>query len=453
MKSMLCCCALLAAMRAGAQPAAPDQDVDPELIRYVYVGDEADWSQPRSAGIAKIEVVGPTSREFDWGGGQRAAVPLTGLKKGAYVIRWRDRAGNVSEKRYNIIRFAAGPESPKDIPRSVGAKNVAGKIDPPDRTIEGPERCRILDFAFVTEGVDVRLLTTGDRSSCEWDLSSGKSWMTGIPEGYERIFPKRLGRGYLVHGRSQIGLYDPETKRLVPLTREATTEFSPSEVSVSKDGRSALVAGQEFLSRSDRNWRRNPLFLWPLDPPSAPILISTFSNLPRGTALSPDGTEVVASDYGFRVLKAPEWRTTQNLIWTGEGGVIASRFSADGRTLVVGTEDGVQLLRKDDAGKWHSAETLLRQGHGYAEFFVEFSPDESRLATFSWEGVLRVWDMRTRRLLWQKKAADSWPQALAFSVDGKKVYSSGFDGILRVWSVEKGRLELELRPKPEPEVR
>lgn len=70
---------------------------------------------------------------------------------------------------------------------------------------------------------------------------------------------------------------------------------------------------------------------------------------------------------------------------------------------------------------------------------IAFSPDEQRLATGSWDGVIKLWNAADGALLWTSPAVDAI-MGLAFSTDGRVLASGGTDGQIRLWDVASGAL-------------
>lgn len=70
---------------------------------------------------------------------------------------------------------------------------------------------------------------------------------------------------------------------------------------------------------------------------------------------------------------------------------------------------------------------------------MAFSPDEQRLATGSWDGVIKLWDAASGARLWTSPAVDAI-MGLAFSPDGRVLASGGTDGGIRLWDGASGAL-------------
>ena len=117
-------------------------------------------------------------------------------------------------------------------------------------------------------------------------------------------------------------------------------------------------------------------------------------------------------------------------------------FSADGRRIAAGGQDGVvKVLDAGTGRELHSFRAHQHNVHGLA-----FSPDGRRIATASSDGSLKVWDAETGQelfTLFQKPQAD--PSSVAFSPDGRWVAagirfgSPRVPGEVKVWDAITGQ--------------
>ncbi|MEK8169804.1 hypothetical protein NKH77_08300 [Streptomyces sp. M19] len=114
-----------------------------------------------------------------------------------------------------------------------------------------------------------------------------------------------------------------------------------------------------------------------------------------------------------------------------EDAVMALAFSPDGRTLAVGTDDGLRLW--DVAARRVRATVSARTG---LVIDVSFSPDGSTLATTGNDHTVALWDARTARLY---AALDGLaaPQPVArFSPAGTPWQASSDRPAPRVWNTD-----------------
>ena len=85
-------------------------------------------------------------------------------------------------------------------------------------------------------------------------------------------------------------------------------------------------------------------------------------------------------------------------------------------------------------------------GHTNTVTDIEWSPDGSKFATTSKDGILRIWDAETREALLEISVhlafdAGFWlgTSELAWSPDGKQIATAGLDKTAKVWDVASGK--------------
>lgn len=76
----------------------------------------------------------------------------------------------------------------------------------------------------------------------------------------------------------------------------------------------------------------------------------------------------------------------------------------------------------------------------YAISQVAFSPDGKLLASCSWGGRLRVWDMATGKEMHVFAAHQDYYGSFAFAPDGKTLVARGTDRMIRFWDLATGKL-------------
>ena len=117
----------------------------------------------------------------------------------------------------------------------------------------------------------------------------------------------------------------------------------------------------------------------------------------------------------------------------GRSAVHSVSFSPRG-TLAAGLDNGRVELREVETGE--RIGTLWHADRG--EVTVVFSPDGSRLASGSWDQVIRVWDVATRVQLatWEVvRERNGRRGSISFSPDGLRMVSGFDDGTVRLWDM------------------
>jgi WD40 repeat protein len=77
---------------------------------------------------------------------------------------------------------------------------------------------------------------------------------------------------------------------------------------------------------------------------------------------------------------------------------------------------------------------------------VALSTNGDVCATGSFDGLVRLWDARTGRLLWTLEGHTGVIWSVALSSDTSLLASGGFDGTLRLWDPRTGAALGTLRP-------
>ncbi|HAZ44913.1 MAG TPA: hypothetical protein DDW76_11685, partial [Cyanobacteria bacterium UBA11369] len=116
------------------------------------------------------------------------------------------------------------------------------------------------------------------------------------------------------------------------------------------------------------------------------------------------------------------------------GGILAVRFSPDGKTLATSsTNCEIQL--------WEVANKqriLTLQGHTNWVRCISFHPDGKLLASASDDGSLRVWDLSKGVCKNVLRGHTGNVYGSAFSPDGQLIASTSHDATIRLWNVENG---------------
>jgi WD40 repeat protein len=162
----------------------------------------------------------------------------------------------------------------------------------------------------------------------------------------------------------------------------------------------------------------------------------------QALAIGPDGrriavvsnvaTPIVKEDYRAIVFDSAARKEVFNLKLPGLAQTLA--FSADGRWLAIGGDDG--LVRVIDVKSWAEATRLNAASPVIA---VAFSPDARLVATGTEDGTTRVFDsangleLSRRTVHCAASTSKCVVRAVAFSSDGRTVLSGGDAGSLAVF--------------------
>ena len=125
--------------------------------------------------------------------------------------------------------------------------------------------------------------------------------------------------------------------------------------------------------------------------------------------------------------------------------ITAVDLSPDGKILLTGSYDGIGRV-------WDSATGKLLQsceGHEASIVSVAFSPDGKRFATGGLDGTCRLWDSETAKNILVIREEEARYHRLSFSPDGKRLLTSGPGSEPHVWNCENGEKVLTLKVDPE----
>jgi WD40 repeat protein len=115
--------------------------------------------------------------------------------------------------------------------------------------------------------------------------------------------------------------------------------------------------------------------------------------------------------------------------------VLSVEFSADGRRLLTGSEDGTARIW--DATTAMSLTPPMK--HAKEVYCASFSPDGQRVVTASEDKTARVWDAATGQPVTPPLRHEDAVYATAFSPDGRRVVTTSEDKTARVWDAATGQ--------------
>jgi WD40 repeat protein/tRNA A-37 threonylcarbamoyl transferase component Bud32 len=180
------------------------------------------------------------------------------------------------------------------------------------------------------------------------------------------------------------------------------------------------------------------LTLWDLRSRSrlhGPLSAGGGAVLAGGLGFSPDGvTLATASEVGVQLWDAPTGALL-GTIGNGEAGDLA--LSADGAMIA--------FVRPHRGGAevWDTATRILIVAVDgtlppYDDLSVALSPDGGMLAVGGFGRVVRLWDVRTGRLVHELDQGGNGAFTLEFSPDGRTLAVSGFEPVASIWDVGAG---------------
>lgn len=100
----------------------------------------------------------------------------------------------------------------------------------------------------------------------------------------------------------------------------------------------------------------------------------------------------------------------------------------------------------------NSGEKFKLEGHSDVIIHLEFDKMGSKLLTTSWDGMAKIWDAKSGKLITDLEGHIDKVVSGEFSPSGKLVLTLGMDGAANIWDVESGEIMLTKRAYPQFEL-
>ncbi|WP_053627776.1 hypothetical protein [Streptomyces sp. XY511] len=340
---------------------------------------------------------------------------------------------------------------------------------------------RLASVAFDEDG---RVLATAsERSVRLWDVTDPRApaELSTLPD--QRSAPTwvayRPAGGVLATGHTDgtARLWNASDPRNPRLLATLPGHSGPvTSVTFGPDGRTAATTG-------DTTTR-----LWDVDDPADPLLLDVLrghTDTVTSAAFSPDGRTLATGGWDrtarvWDITAGSPTRPRTPVVLTGHPAIVWSvTFSPDGGTLVsVGgstqfwdvTTPGAPKRTSTIQGGFYQAafspdgrvlansdllldlRDLSLATHDDVVTSLAFAPGGKLLASASWDGTARLWQVTGGRALWPLSALHGhtrFVRCVTFSPDGRTLVTAAEDGTARVWNVtdpRKPRLTSVLAP-------
>jgi eukaryotic-like serine/threonine-protein kinase len=170
----------------------------------------------------------------------------------------------------------------------------------------------------------------------------------------------------------------------------------------------------------------------------------------RGVGFGPDGNTLFTQSWERGDAKAGlcvwDLRTGQ-MLFQSKDSASHMRFSHDGKTMVSGGNGAASV------NVWDVRTLRVRQvlrGHAMDVYEICISPDDRTVATASWDGTVKLWNLATGDLMLTLRPGGGIAWSVAFSPDGKTLAAgSGPLWELRLWHADHKPMPSTTRP-PSP---
>lgn len=283
------------------------------------------------------------------------------------------------------------------------------------------DEIRLHSVAFSPDG---RWLATGSQASLRlWDVATGSVIWTNAPSSQHvhRVAFSPDGK-YLASGSrgGPVVLWEVESgdrirSFAVPPDWIWGLSFRPdgARIAVSVFGESLYIFDVESGAQQGAAFRSNN-----------PIWSCDWS--PDGRLLAFEGPDRTLEIWDVDSRTKKEIRGHTSGIWM-------LRFSLDGSLLVSGDESGKILLT--DLRDF-SAFTIPAHS---SRIVLALNPEASLLASGGRDGIIKLWEVATQKLVSTLRSNTGWIEDLAFSPDGSLLVSAGGDGVATIWEIATGR--------------
>ncbi len=161
-----------------------------------------------------------------------------------------------------------------------------------------------------------------------------------------------------------------------------------------------------------------------------PVQVSWGNNRIIAMDFYPDNENLVFAGSDNKIVKWNIRTRGHEVLAANEHDIMSLSVSPDGNRIVAGTRSGSILLWEDEE---HSVARKIYHEEGDAIYSVRFSRNGELVAAGSLRGNLGVWDVSSGRLVARLTGHSARVMDIEFSPDNKKIASVSFDGTVHLW--------------------
>jgi WD40 repeat protein len=169
--------------------------------------------------------------------------------------------------------------------------------------------------------------------------------------------------------------------------------------------------------------------------PEQPLEIGGKRGAIYGTALSPDGRQLVTANFDATAVMWDLTGKRESLVLRGHTARVTDvAFSNDGRFIVTASRDTTARV-------WDTEGNGLAILRGHKEMIstAAFSSDGRSVVTASEDGTARLWQARTDTLRVSLPAHETEVMMAAFDPDGQLVLTASKDHVTHIWDAKSGQ--------------
>jgi WD40 repeat protein len=294
---------------------------------------------------------------------------------------------------------------------------------------ESQKGARVTALAFPARGSTLAVgLATGEVEV--WDIfASRREGVLRLEGGFGAIGTLAMSADgktlASAHGGGATGLWDVPS-----LQRRGQLPGGARSLAFSPDGKT-LATGKDDHS----------VQVWDVETAQLRASLPGYTREVTCVAFTPDGKTLASASSavevgwwvagGEAVFWPTSWNSALVTLPTRAGAVRGVACTPDGKTLFAGSDRG--LIKRWDLTTRKELPTLA--DHKDAVWCVALSPDGKLLASGSRDKSIKLWDAATGKLLKTLTGHKGCPHVLAFSPDGRLLASGSCLGSIRLWDL------------------
>jgi WD40 repeat protein len=227
------------------------------------------------------------------------------------------------------------------------------------------------------------------------------------------------GKNAITSGQYGIFLWDVETGKVI---RKIVTNQANRIFDLSKDGKKILISGITLAIYDAEKWE---------------ILIENRSAILTKAMFSSDAQRYITVNHDKATIdlyRSDSVQKIRSFKYVGKGDSVAA-LSPDGNKIAVLDNDRSTRIIDVNTGK-----TIhLLSASNYFGYPQAFTPDNSQLVTVSIRGIVKVWDMKSGKVI-KTFALEKRYCLIKLSPDGERLICGDLVGSVDVWDMNSGEL-------------